>query len=71
MSLFLAVTFCGILLSPLLKRELIITTLFVFQDGVSAGELKALQIVSYIGCAISIICLTITVIFFLYQRSER
>ena len=34
-------------------------------DTISAGELVALQIVSYIGCAISIICLIATIIFFL------
>jgi len=34
-------------------------------NTISAGELVALQIVSYIGCAISIICLIATIIFFL------
>ena len=32
---------------------------------ISLAELAALQIVSYIGCAVSIICLIATIIFFL------
>lgn len=36
-------------------------------QDIGDAERTALQIVSYIGCAISIICLTATVIFFLFQ----
>ncbi|XP_064390034.1 adhesion G protein-coupled receptor L3-like [Halichondria panicea] len=38
--------------------------------GVSVTELLALQIVSYIGCAISLICLLATIIFFVVMGSE-
>ena len=39
----------------------------MFKQDLGDAERTALQIVSYIGCAISIICLSATVIFFLFQ----
>lgn len=35
---------------------------------VSTDEQSALEVVSYVGCAVSIVCLIITVTFFLLQR---
>ena len=39
-----------------------------YLQKVSTDEQYALKIVSYVGCAVSIICLIITVVFFLLQR---
>ena len=39
---------------------------FILQD-ISAAEQLALQIVSYIGCGISVICLAISILYFLLQ----
>ena len=36
-------------------------------QGISETERLALQVVSYIGCAVSVICLIITIIYFLMQ----
>jgi len=38
-----------------------------FPQNISDAERQALQIVSYIGCSISVICLIISVVFFLLQ----
>ena len=42
------------------------SSIFILQD-VSATEQLALQIVSYIGCGISVICLAISILYFLFQ----
>ena len=45
----------------IIRRELLLCSL---QD-VSEDEQLALQVISYIGCIISTICLSITVVFYL------
>ena len=45
---------------------LLIMCTFLLQD-IPDPERTALQIISYIGCAISILCLLGTVLFFLFQ----
>ena len=40
---------------------------FLFWQEISKAERKALQVVSYIGCAISTICLIISIVFFILQ----
>ena len=53
-------------LQVLTKLTFLFEIMYVIQD-LGDAERTALQIVSYIGCAISIICLSATVIFFLFQ----
>ena len=42
------------------------TCIFILQD-ISAAERLALQVVSYIGCGISVVCLAISIVYFLLQ----
>ena len=39
----------------------------MFLQDISEVEGEALQIISYIGCAISAVCLIISIVFFLLQ----
>lgn len=40
----------------------------IYLQKISTDEQYALEVVSYVGCTISITCLIITVVFFLLQR---
>ena len=46
------------------------TWLIHFMQNIEQAERKALQIVSYVGCAISILCLVLTILFFVTQGWE-
>ena len=55
----------------LVTNHLTVLFLISILQVISVAEQTALQIVSYIGCTISIICLMVTVIFFLWLGYDQ